>query len=177
MKKSMPLILILLWFSGRTYSQETRKKELRKGDTIPFFQLPDQDGHWFKSSDHIGKNTLVIFFYPKDESMVCTKEACGFRDHYAELSRLGAVVVGINSGSVESHKKFQAKDQLPYSLLSDSAGQVLRLFGVPKQLFMTGRMTYIADRTGKIVFSYNSAMNGTKHSQEVLAYLERNNSP
>ena len=172
MKKSLTIFLILLSFIASCQSSG-KPKELTVGDTIPAFRLKDQDGNWFNSSDHIGKHSLVIFFYPKDESMVCTKEACSFRDRYGDLVKAGAVVIGINGGSVESHKKFQTNDRLPYPLLSDSANKVLNAFGVPRQFFMTGRKTFVVDKTGKIVFTYNSSLKGSRHAEEALTYLQQ----
>jgi peroxiredoxin Q/BCP len=155
------------------YGQNGKIRELTIGDPIPAFSLPDQDGKIFNSTEHIGKSDLVIFFYPKDESMVCTKEACSFRDRYKDIIRTGAILIGINGGSIESHKKFQLKDNLPYPLLSDSGNHVIRLFGVPNQFFMTGRRTLVADKSGKIVFTYNSSLKGSKHAEEVLAFLKK----
>lgn len=172
MKRILPVTYLLLLVSTIVSCQVVKNKELSVGDTIPAFSLTDQDGKIFTSTDHIGKNSLVIFFYPKDESMVCTKEACSFRDRYADLTRAGAVVVGINGGSVSSHKQFQINDRLPYPLLSDSGNKVLKAFGIPNQFFISGRKTFVVDKTGKIVFTYNSSLKGAKHAEEALAYLK-----
>jgi peroxiredoxin Q/BCP len=173
MKKLLSITYILLSLTLLGSCQGSRDKELTVGDTIPAFTLKDQDGNVFNSGDHIGHHQLVIFFYPKDESMVCTKEACGFRDRYADLVKAGAIVIGINGGSVGSHKKFQTNDKLPYPLLSDSGNKVLHAFGVPKQFFMTGRKTFVVDKTGKIVFTYNSSLKGNRHAEEALTYLQQ----
>jgi peroxiredoxin Q/BCP len=173
MKSIFAVCCLVLTLSSNASCQSTRRKPLSIGDTIPAFTLPDQDGKLFNSSDHLGKSDLVIFFYPKDESMVCTKEACSFRDRYADLIKAGAVVIGINGGSVTSHKAFQTHDNLPYPLLSDSANRVLTAFGIPRQFFMTGRKTFVVDKTGKIVFTYSSAIKGTHHAEEALAYLQK----
>jgi peroxiredoxin Q/BCP len=170
---SITCMLLFVACVGSCQSAGGKHKELTIGDTIPAFTLTDQDGHLFNSMDHLGKNSLVIFFYPKDESMVCTKEACSFRDRYADLTKAGAIVIGINGGSVGSHKKFQTNDRLPYPLLSDSGNRVLNAFGVPKQFFMTGRKTFVVDKTGKIVFTYNSSLKGSRHAEEALAYLQK----
>jgi len=172
MKRIFAICYLVLTLSSAACSQSTRHHTLTIGGTIPTFTLLDQDGKIFKSTDHLGKSDLVIFFYPKDESMVCTKEACRFRDRYSDLLKAGAVVIGINGGSVASHKQFQQHDQLPYPLLSDSANLVLTAFGIPRQFFMTGRKTFVVDKTGKIVFTYSSAVNGTRHAEEALAYLQ-----
>jgi peroxiredoxin Q/BCP len=174
MKKILFATYILVLVSSGVSCQGNKNKELTVGDIIPSFTLTDQDGKTFNSSDHIGKTSLVIFFYPKDESMVCTKEACSFRDRYADLIKAGAIVVGINGGSVDNHKKFQTNDKLPYPLLSDTDNKVLKAFGVPDRFLMTGRKTFVADKTGKIVFTYSSSLRGSKHAEEALAYLKKN---
>jgi peroxiredoxin Q/BCP len=171
MKCTLAACWLLLILSSVACGQSTRHT-LTVGDTIRDFTLPDQDGRLFNSSDHLGKSDLVIFFYPKDESLVCTKEACRFRDRYSDLIKAGALVIGINGGSVVSHKSFQTHDNLPYPLLSDSANLVLTAFGIPRQFFMTGRKTFVVDKSGKIVFTYTSAINGTRHAEEALAYLQ-----
>jgi thioredoxin-dependent peroxiredoxin len=174
MKYLLAACSLLLILSSDGSCQSTHRKALTVGDSIPAFTLPDQDGRLFNSSDHLGKSDLVIFFYPRDESMVCTREACSFRDRYSDLIKAGATVIGINGGSVTSHKAFQTHDNLPYPLLSDSANRVLTAFGIPRQFFMTGRKTFVVDKTGKIVFTYSSAINGTRHAEEALAYLKNN---
>ena len=115
------LVLIIFFqtvFACATFAQ---LKHLDKGDTIPSFSLQDQDGKTFKSSDYRGKNILVIYFYPKDESSVCTKEACSFRDSYTEFTNAGVIVVGINHASVETHKKFQLHHDTFYFLFMIAA--------------------------------------------------------
>src|SRR5260221_14769182 len=101
--------LILLFQHGSTQS-----KQVGIGDNIPAFSLQDQDGNIFNSRDYSGKNILVIYFYPKDESSVCTKEACSFRDNYTDFTKAGVIVIGINQASVETHKKFQSHHHLPF---------------------------------------------------------------
>jgi thioredoxin-dependent peroxiredoxin len=172
MKRTLVACFLLTVLASTAHCQSPHHHTLTVGDTVPTFTLPDQDGKAFNSTDHLGKSYLVIFFYPKDESMVCTKEACRFRDRYADLTKAGAIVIGINGGTVSSHKQFQKHDNLPYPLLSDSANLVLSAFGIPRQFFMTGRMTFVADKTGKIVFAYRSALNGTSHAEEALAWLQ-----
>ncbi|HEX4849808.1 MAG TPA: peroxiredoxin [Puia sp.] len=145
---------------------------LSVGDTVPSFILYDQDGHLFNSKDYVGKKILVIYFYPKDESAVCTKEACAFRDSYTDFVKRGAMVVGINGGTVESHKEFQKHHQLPFTLLSDPENKVLKLFGVKNKFFISGRETFVIGLDGKVVYTYNSMMQGTKHASEALKHIE-----
>ena len=145
---------------------------VKVGNSVPVFSLTDQNGKPFAINDYVGKKILVIYFYPKDESSVCTKEACAFRDNYTQFTDKGALVIGINGGTVESHHSFAANHQLPFVLLSDPGNKVLKQFGVKGGAFgLTGRQTYVIDLTGKVVFSYNSMMQGKKHEEDALAYI------
>ncbi len=103
MKRNIAIVLLTI---SAFYSCKAQTKHLSIGDTIPQFSLLDQDSTLFNIGDYIGKKILVIYFYPKDESSVCTKEACSFRDSFADFSKAGAMVIGINSGSIASHKHF-----------------------------------------------------------------------
>ncbi len=150
-----------------------QNKSLGVGDPVPDFSLKDQDGNLFNIRDHIGKKILVIYFYPKDETSVCTKEACTFRDDFADFSKAGAMVIGINSGTVESHKSFQQHHQLPFTLLSDPQNKVLKLFGVKGKFIFTGRKTFVADLNGKIVYTFDSFTNGPAHAEKTLAFIRQ----
>jgi peroxiredoxin Q/BCP len=138
---------------------------------MPPFSLTDQNGKPFKSADYVGKNFLVIYFYPRDESMVCTKEACSFRDSFNDFTKAGAKVIGINGGTVASHKEFSDHYKLPFILLSDPGDKVYHLFGVKKTMFMTGRETFIVDLHGKIVYAYSAMLQGKKHADDALSFI------
>lgn len=142
------------------------------GDKVPVFSLQDQNGKTFNIADHIGKKLLVIYFYPKDESMVCTKEACAFRDSFDEFTKAGAVVIGINGGTVASHKAFADHYKLQFVLLSDPGNKVYNQFGIKGKLFFSGRETFMVDLTGKIFYQYDSMMEGKKHAEDALAYIK-----
>lgn len=149
---------------------------MKQGDKVPDFTLTDQDGHPFRLASFLGKKKLIIFFYPKDESPVCTKEACAFRDAYAQFSDANALVIGINNGSVASHKAFADKERLPFTLLSDPGNKVLHLFQVKEQDFgnnikVSGRETFVIGLDGSIAYSFRDFMNGDEHSRQVLSYL------
>lgn len=159
---------LLLLFS----SCNSRFKELTVGDSAPVFSLKDQDNNTFEVKDYLGKKMLVIYFYPKDESSVCTKEACAFRDGFTEYSNAGAMVIGINNESVETHKKFRTHHNLPFVLLSDPNKQVINMFGVKDKFFMTGRETFVVDLSGKIAYVYNSFMEGEKHATDALNFIK-----
>src|SRR5262249_21724662 len=126
-------------------------KTLEPGDPAPDFTATTSDGQTFLLSDYKGKQIVVIFFYPKDNSVICTQEACSFRDAYGDFVRLGAAVIGISGDSDESHQAFSAAQKLPYRLISDAKGELRRLFDVPNSLFVVpGRVTYVIDRNGII---------------------------
>ena len=110
-------------------------KTIGVGDRIPEFALPDQHGNIIDIKSFLGKQDLVIYFYPKDDTPGCTKEACSFRDQYEDFKELGAEVIGISSDDTDSHKQFAEKYNLNFTLLSDANGQVRKQFGVPTNFF------------------------------------------
>ncbi|WP_298734697.1 peroxiredoxin [uncultured Chitinophaga sp.] len=148
------------------------RAQLKNGDKVPTFRLKDQNGQLFDLSSVLGKQPLVIYFYPKDETSVCTKEACSFRDAYEQFREQGARVIGISSDGVQSHKAFAEHHQLPFTLLADTANEVRKLFGVPKNFVLPGRVTYVADRNGVIIHQFNSMRNAEQHVTEALTALQ-----
>lgn len=167
------LFLLLLMITFIRVKAQSEPKSLAVGDTMPAFSLTDQNGKVFNSADYAGKHFLVIYFYPKDESMVCTKEACSFRDSFNDFTKAGAMVIGINGGTVASHKAFSDHYKLPFTLLSDPDNKVYHQFGVKNKMFMTGRETFIIDLHGKVVFAYEAMMQGKKHSDDALAFIKQ----
>lgn len=145
------------------------------GDFCPYFELPDQHGNLFSSKEWIGKKKLVIFFYPKDETPGCTKEACSFRDRHEEFLKYDCEVIGISSDSIESHKQFATRHNFNYILLADTNKEVRKLFGVPGSLFglLPGRVTYIIDFEGKIRGVHNSQLNPVSHIEEALEVVKQ----
>ena len=145
-------------------------KHIQIGDMIPAFSLHDQNGNLFNIKTHLGKKKLVIFFYPQDGSLNCTKEACYFRDLSDVFDEVDAVVIGISGQSVESHKEFAEKNKLKYTLLSDTGNNVRKLFGVPGRIFglIPGRVTYVADQSGKVVYIFDSQTETQRHADEAL---------
>lgn len=140
------------------------------GDNCPAFSLPDSKGNEVQINHFLGKKILVLFFYPKDDTPGCTKEACAFRDAYADFLDLGCEVFGVSSDNSSSHQAFQEKHNLPYPLLSDAQKKVRQLFGVPASLFglLPGRVTYIVGLDGKIAGIFNSQTNPVGHINEAL---------
>ena len=145
-------------------------KPIQIGDMIPDFSLYDQDGNLFDIKTYLGKKKLVIFFYPKDGSLNCTNEACYFRDLKDVFDEADAEIIGISGQSVESHKNFAEENRLTYTLLSDNKSVVRKLFGVPTRAFgfIPGRVTYVADRSGEVVFIFDSQLETQRHGDEAL---------
>jgi len=143
---------------------------IKIGDTVPSFTLKDQNGNDFDISTLVGTKKMVIFFYPQDGSLNCTKEACYFRDLSDVFDEADAVLIGISGQSVESHKEFAEKNRLNYTLLSDPGNIVRKLFGVPGRMLglIPGRVTYVADRSGKVVYIFDSQTETQRHVDEAL---------
>ncbi|MEB8330456.1 peroxiredoxin [Flavobacteriaceae bacterium KMM 6897] len=143
------------------------------GDRVPEFALKDQYGNLFSSKGLIGNKPMVIFFYPKDDTPGCIKEACSFRDSYEAFKDLGAEVIGISSDSERSHRKFALKYGLPFILLSDEKKKVRKSFKVDNNLFnlLPGRETYVIDKKGKVIMVFNS-ISASKHMEKALDALK-----
>lgn len=134
------------------------------------FDLIDQDGIHWRMEDHLGK-VLVVYFYPKDDTPGCLKEACNFRDRYEEFIKLGAEVMGISSDDQRSHSIFASKNQLPFRLLSDPDQKVRKEYGA-LDLFLPGRVTYVIDKKGMVRHVFSSQSQATKHIDEAFKMVE-----
>jgi peroxiredoxin Q/BCP len=146
---------------------------VKVGDKAPDFTLPSQLGDNVTLSEYFGKKNIVLYFYPKDESPGCTREACTFRDSYEELTSFGAEVIGVSSQSVESHKSFATHYGLPFILLSDAESKVRRLYGVPSTMgVVPGRVTYIIDKKGVVRHIFSSQTQAEKHVEEAIKTLK-----
>ncbi len=137
---------------------------LQTGDLAPDFALPTTTGSIFKLSEHRG-HPVVLYFYPKDGSSGCTKEACSFRDQYQDFTDLGAEVIGISSDDEHSHQQFTQQYQLPFPLLSDANGQLRKQYAVPRAVLglLPGRVTYVLDGEGRVRYVFNSLNEATSH--------------
>jgi peroxiredoxin Q/BCP len=145
---------------------------VKVGDKAPDFTLQSQMGDDVMLSEFFGKKNIVLYFYPKDETTGCTKEACTFRDNYEELTKLGAEVIGVSGQSVESHKSFASHYGLPFILLSDEGNKVRELYGVPSNMgIIPGRVTYIIDKKGVVRHIFNSQTQAQKHVEEARKTL------
>ncbi len=148
------------------------KCKVEVGSQAPNFTLPSQLGEMVSLQDFCGGRPVVLFFYPKDDTPGCTKQACAFRDDYEEFGKLDAEVIGISSDSVESHKDFAAKYDLPFTLLSDEGGWVRSLYGVPNTFSLfPGRVTYVIDEEGIVRHVFSSQLGVEKHVEEALQAL------
>jgi peroxiredoxin Q/BCP len=150
--------------------------ELNIGDKIPSFTLTDHHGNVYRSNKHIGEKVLVIYFYPKNFTPGCTKEACSFRDNYEEFQKLGAEVIGISSDAVKSHQKFRKKYKLPYVFLSDPTEDIRKKFGVKGHLLglIPGRETFVIDKEGIIRFKFNN-LSASNHMEKALETVKKIN--
>ena len=130
---------------------------LEVGTKAPDFELPDQNGKLHKLSDYLGKR-VILYFYPKDNTPGCTKQACGFSELFPQFSEKGAVILGVSKDSIASHKKFEEKYGLTFTLLSDTERKVIELYDVWKEKKNYGkvsmgvvRTTYLVDENGFII--------------------------
>ena len=149
------------------------RDQVKVGSVAPDFTLPSQSGEMVSFHDLLGKRAMVLFFYPKDNTLGCTKEVCAFRDSFEELGRLDAEVIGISSDTVDSHRGFAEKHKLPFTLLSDQGGKVRSLYGVPTTLgLFPGRVTYVIDKEGVVRHIFSSQVNVEKHVEEAMRTLQ-----
>ena len=165
----MYLSIYVLLFSGYIlFNSNQVMKKTEVGSRVPQFTLADQNGNLFSISSVVGKKNLVIYFYPKDDSPGCTKEACYFRDEFELFNEADALIIGISGQSVVSHKKFADKYRLNFTLLSDEGDKVRELFGVPVNFLgmLPGRVTYVIDKSGTVVYIFNSQTQTKRHVDE-----------
>jgi len=142
------------------------------GDPAPDFSLPSQSGEAVELKRLLAKSEVVLYFYPKDNTPGCTAEAKAFRDSYEVFRELGAEVVGVSSDSVDSHRGFAAKCEVPFILLSDAGGKVRKLYGVPSSMgLFPGRVTYVIDTMGIVRHVFSSQLNPAKHVDEAVRVL------
>jgi thioredoxin-dependent peroxiredoxin len=140
--------------------------ELAEGKPAPDFAATAHDGMAINISALKGKR-VVLYFYPKDETPGCTKEACSFRDAWKDLEKAGVVLVGISSDSLDSHKKFAEHHKLPFHLVSDADGAIAKAYGVPNNAGFLGRQSFVIGPDGNVKRIYRS-VDVTKHAAEIL---------
>lgn len=144
------------------------------GDLLPEFSVKDYKNNTISNETLKGKN-VVIFFYPKDGSPVCTTEACAFRDNYEEFLKHDCEVIGISGDSNESHKKFAQKYNLNFPLIYDQKDKLRKLFGIKPNLFgmLPGRETFLIDKNNKIRLIFNSQLNANSHIEKTMNFLKK----
>ncbi len=151
-------------------------KTISVGDRAPEFTATAADGTRVSLADFRHQKTIVLFFYPRDNTSICTQEACAFRDAFEDFVQAGAVVIGVSSDSNEKHQAFAASHRLPYLMLADVDGSLRRTFGVPNSLFiLPGRVTYVIDRDGVVRHVFKALMQGKQHTEEALRIVRELN--
>ena len=175
MKRKLLVLISIVAVAIFFYSFMNKSKDrIEVGDEVPTFTLLDQDGNDFVIDDYLGSKALVIYFYPKDNTTGCIKEACEFRDNYDAFKDVDAKIIGISSDDVNSHKNFATKYNLPFTLLADVNNEVREKFGVPNSLFgvIPGRVTYVVDEKGVVIHIYESLVKAQRHIEEALEILK-----
>ena len=129
------------------YSQDITLKE---GDAAPDFKLQADDGSWIKLSDYKGSSNVVLYFYPKDKTSGCTKEACNFRDNISKITDQNAIVLGVSVDDIDSHKSFKEEQNLNFILLADTTKEVSKQYSGLNQMGMSKRVTFIIGKDGVI---------------------------
>ncbi|EGG20078.1 AhpC/TSA family protein [Cavenderia fasciculata] len=143
---------------------------VKEGEKAPTFKCLDDKGKE-RTLQEFKDRILVLFFYPKDETAICTKEACTFRDRYEDFVKEGADVIGVSEDNQDSHQRFSSKHRLPFTLLTDQDGQLAKSYGVEKEAFIfKGRTTFIIGPEGKIACKYSSQLNYNAHVETALEY-------
>lgn len=167
----LPVLLLLAWLVWRAWHSGTLPAA---GASAPDFELTDQHGNVHRLSDYTGR-WLVLYFYPRDDTPGCTREACTFRDSLAKLQGVGATVIGVSVDTQASHLKFAEKHHLEFPLLADTEGNVARRYGtlMDWKLFrMARRNTFLIDPEGKVHRAY-TRVDPTLHADELLAALAK----
>ncbi len=146
--------------------------KVKVGDEAPDFGGPTSDGSRLGLKDFVGKKNVVLYFYPKDDTPGCTKEACSFRDNLQSIRDMGAEIVGVSLDSVQSHGRFASKYELPFPLISDQEKRISKAYGVLRDIGLsTNRVTFIIDKKGKVAKIFPK-VDVTKHTEEVVAALK-----
>jgi len=167
---ALVIVGLLLW----RVSAFSKRRQLKVGEPAPDFALPDQEGKTRSLAGFRGK-WLVLYFYPRDDTPGCTRQACAFRDDWSRLAALGAQVVGVSVNDVESHLDFAKEHRLPFPLLADAGGAVAARYGSLRDLGLikfARRNTFLIDPQGRIAQDYLS-VNASRNSQEVIEDLQR----
>ena len=146
--------------------------EVMEGTKAPTFEAQDQNGALVRLVDFQGKSSVVLYFYPKDDTPGCTAQACSLRDGFAEIKAAGAVILGVSADNSQSHKAFAEKFHLPFSILADPEKRIIGAYGVKMPLLgFAKRVTFLIDRQG-LVRKVITDTRTKDHDQQVLAFLK-----
>jgi thioredoxin-dependent peroxiredoxin len=181
--------LCLLALGAVRGADDSKGKAVNVGDAAPVFQSTDDQGKTWKSADHVGKQVLVVYFYPADLTGGCTAQACSFRDDMKKLTDKGVEVVGVSGDSVKNHQVFKKVKNLNFTLLADEDGTVAKLFGVPlskggefptkdaegnpivlKRGVTAKRWTFVIGKDGKVIYK-NTNVSPVQDSKQILEVL------
>ena len=169
--KSFAVFISLLLASSMVYAADSKTPQV--GDKAPLVQGIDQHGKTWKLEDVVGKKLVLLYFYPKDDTPGCTKEACGFRDRLTDLEKDGVEVVGVSFDSPESHQKFIEKYHLNFPLLADTDGKIADAYGVRMPgKEMAKRVSFLIGKDGKILH-VTDTMNADTHLAEMKDAVEK----
>ena len=163
------MVIVALMPKDDFNSGRTNVARFEVGDQAPDFSATTYDGNKIRLADFLGKRALVLFFYPKDGTPICTQEACAFRDSYEQFIDAGADVIGVSSDTEESHRTFARQHKLLFPLISDADGSLRKAFAVPKTLaFFPGRVTYVIDQAGIIRQIFSAQFASDEHVRQAL---------
>ncbi len=188
---ALAAVAAIVLASGAPVAAADKAPALQVGDKAPAIEATDDQGNTWKSSDHVGKKILVIYFYPADLTGGCTKQACGFRDDMKKLADKGVEVVGISGDSAKNHQVFKRVHHLNFTLLADETGAVAKQFGVPvgkggtvtvkdaegNTIKLTrgatiSRWTFVIDKNGKVAF-VNTKVSAPNDSKQILKVIDK----
>jgi peroxiredoxin Q/BCP len=167
-KRLIPIIMVSFFSLLSCKGQEITLKE---GDKAPDFTLKSDDGTSVKLSDFERKSIVILYFYPKDKTPGCTKEACNFRDNLENFKEMNAEVLGVSVDDAESHKSFKEKENLNFTLLADPDKEVTKKYGVLNAIGMASRVTFVIDKDGIIRKIYEK-VDVNENYKEILALLK-----
>jgi peroxiredoxin Q/BCP len=167
----MKLLFVLLVSVFSFLSCKAQELTLKEGDDAPDFTLQTDDGKTVKLSDYKGVSNVVLYFYPKDQTPGCTKEACTYRDNISKFKDYNTQVLGVSVDDAESHKSFKEKENLNFPLLADPDKKVTKEYGVLNQIGLASRTTFIIDKEGKIKKIYEK-VDPSENYKEVLEVLK-----
>jgi peroxiredoxin Q/BCP len=139
----------------------------------PDFTREAHNGQQVRLSDYRGKNVVVLYFYPKDGTPVCTKEACSFRDAFEEFTKLGAIVIGVSADLPEQHRAFAASRALPFLLLSDQDGALRKAYQAKTLGILPGRVTYVIDKAGVVRHVFSALFAAEQHVAEAMEIVRK----